>query len=90
MRINGVVSARHEGHAYKILMDLTSEGVLEYFELDGREDIPSEEINSRFDAVVDSEGYLTMAGDYPNDLADLLYDSRSTKTFSFEAEYCGG
>ena len=90
MKINGVVNARHEGHAYKILQDLISEGILEYFELDGREDISFDEINSRYDAVVDSEGYLTMAEDYPTGLSDLLYKSRGTKTFSFEAEYYGG
>ena len=86
MRIIGVVSACNDGHAYKILEELVSEGLLDWFELDGREDIPFDEINSRYDAVVDCEGYLTMDEDFVGELSDLIHNSRDIHTFSFEAE----
>ena len=86
MRIIGVVSACNDGHAYKILEELVLEGLLDWFELDGREDIPSDEINSRYDAVVDCEGYLTMDEDFVGELSDLVHNSRGVHTFSFEAE----
>ena len=90
MKIYGVVVARHEGQAKAILMDLVNEGVLDYFDLDGREDLEFDEINSRYDAVVDNDGCLTMDEDFIGDLSNLIYIVRGMHTFGFEAEYLEG
>ena len=87
MKIFGVVAAKHEEQAKAILMDLVKEGILDYFDLDGRENLPSYEINERYDAVVDNDGCLTMDEDFIGDLSDLVYCSNGMHTFGFEAEY---
>lgn len=87
MKIFGVVTAKHEGQAKAILMDLVNEGILDYYDLDGREDLPSYEIDERYDAVVDNDGYLTTDEDIVGDLSDLVYCSKDMHTFGFEAEY---
>ena len=89
MKIFGVVMAKHEGQAKAILMDLVNEGILDYYDLDGREDLPSYEINERYDAVVDNDGYLTTDEDIIGDLSDLVYCNEGMHTFGFEAEYLG-
>ena len=89
MKIYGVVAAKHEGQAKAILMDLVSEGILDYYELDGKEDLDYDEINSKYDALVDNEGYLTTGEEYTGDLTDLLYNMHGLHTYSFEAECLG-
>lgn len=90
MKINGVVTAKHETQAKAILMDLVNEGILDYFDLDGREDLEFDEINTQYDAVVDNDGCLTMDDDFIGDLSNLIYVVRGMHTFGFEAEYLGG
>lgn len=87
MKIYGVVTAKHEKQAKAILIDLVNEGILDYYDLDGREDIDFDEINSRYDAVVDNDGCLTMDEDFVGDLSDLVYATRGIHTFGFKAEY---
>lgn len=87
MKIFGVVMAKHEEQAKAILMDLVNEDILDYYDLDGREDLPSYEINERYDAVVDNDGYLTTDEDIVGDLSDLVYCGKGMHTFGFEAEY---
>ena len=89
MKIYGVVAAKHEKQADAILMDLVNENILDYYELDGREDLDYDEINSKYDAVVDNEGYLTTGEEYTGDLTDLLYNMHGLHTYSFEAECLG-
>jgi len=90
MKIYGVVAAKHEKQADAILMDLVNENILDYYELDGREDLDYDEINSKYDAVVDNEGYLTTGEEYAGDLTDLLYNMHGLHTYSFEAECLEG
>lgn len=90
MKINGVVTAKNEKQAEAILMDLVNEGVLDYFDLDGREDLEFDEINTQYDAVVDNDGCLTMDDDFIGDLSNLIYVVRGMHTFGFEAEYLEG
>ena len=89
MKIYGVVAAKHEKQADAILMDLVNENILDYYELDGKEDLDYDEINSKYDAVVDNEGYLTTGEEYTGDLTDLLYNMHGLHTYSFEAECLG-
>ena len=86
MQINGIVTANHDGQAYKILMDLVNEGILDHFELDGRENISDDEINNQYDAVVDQDGFLNLSEDYDCPLSEV---TAGAHTFGFEAEYCG-
>ena len=55
-----------------------------------KEDLDYDEINSKYDAVVDNEGYLTTGEEYTGDLTDLLYNMHGLHTYSFEAECLGG
>lgn len=87
MKIFGVVAAKHEEQAKAILMDLVKEGILDYFDLDGREDLEFDEINTQYDAVVDNDGCLTMDEDFIGDLSSLICVVRGMHTFGFEAEY---
>lgn len=90
MRIYGVVTAANERQADTILMDLVNENILDYYELNCREDIPFDEINRDYNAVVDNEGYLTLDTDIIGDLSDLVHCGRDLHTFGFEAEYLEG
>lgn len=87
MRIYGVVTAANEKQAKTILMNLVNENILDHYELDYCEDIPSDEINRDYNAVVDNEGYLTLDTDIVGDLSDLVHCGRDLRTFGFEAEY---
>lgn len=88
MRIYGVVTAANEKQADAILMDLVNENILDYYELNCREDISSDEIDRDYNAVVDNEGYLTLDTDIIGDLSDLVHcGGRDLRTFGFEAEY---
>ncbi|MBR1695540.1 MAG: hypothetical protein IJ709_09105 [Selenomonas sp.] len=87
MRIYGVVTAENENRADAILMDLVNENILDYYELNCREDIPLDEINRDYNAVVDNEGYLTLDTDIIGGLSDLVHCGRDLRTFGFEAEY---
>ncbi len=79
--------AENENRADTILTDLVNEDILDSYELDGREDMSSDEINGDYDAVVDNEGYLTLDTDIVGDLSDLVYRAHNMHTFGFEAEY---
>lgn len=87
MKIYGVVAAKHEKQADAILMNLVNENILDYYELNCREDMPPDEINRDYNAVVDNEGYLTLDTDIIGDLSDLVHCGRDLRTFGFEAEY---
>jgi len=83
--------AKDEECANAILMDLVKEYILDYYELDNRQDMSSDEINRDYDAVVDEEGYLTLDTDIYGDLSDLMHCGRDfLHTFGFEAEYLEG
>ncbi len=86
MRIYGVVTAANEKQADAILMDLVNENILDFFELDGRENISDDEINNQYDAVVDQDGFLNLSEDYDCPLSEV---TAGAHTFGFEAEYCG-
>ena len=86
MRIYGVVTAANEKQADAILMDLVNENILDFFELDGRENISDDEINNQYDAVVDQDGLLNLSEDYDCPLSEV---TAGAHTFGFEAEYCG-
>lgn len=86
MRIYGIVAAANEKQADAILMDLVNENILDYFELDGRENISDDEINNQYDAVVDQDGLLNLSEDYDCPLSEVIAGAH---TFGFEAEYCG-
>lgn len=90
MKIYGVIMASNTAQADAILMDLVNENILDYYELNGREDISSDEINERYDAVVDNEGCLTLDEDFIGDLSNLIYRGRDMHIFGFEAEYLEG
>lgn len=85
MKIYGIVTANHDGHAHKILMELVNEGVLEHFTLDGHENIPGDEVDEKYDAVVDQDGCLNLAEDYGD--CPLSEVTAGAHTFGFEAEY---
>ena len=85
MTIRGLVDAKHEGHAYKILMDLVNEGILDYFDVTGHV-VPLDHADD-FDAYVDLDGYLNLAEDYAGPLSDSIYPQE--KLFVFDAEYLG-
>lgn len=70
MNIRGLVDAKHDDHAYKILMELVNEGVLDYFELTGF--TAEKEDADEYDAYVDSDGYLNMAEDYSEPLSEAI------------------
>lgn len=84
MKIHGVVTAANEKQADAILMDLVNESILDYFELDGCENISDNEINNRYDAVVDQNGFLNLSKDYDRPLSEV---TAGAHTFGFEAEY---
>lgn len=86
MKIYGVVTAANEKQANAILMDLVNENILDFFELDGRENISDDEINNQYDAVVDQDGFLNLSEDYDCPLSEV---TAGAHTFGFEAEYCG-
>jgi len=90
MKIYGVIMASNTAQADAILMDLVNENILDYYELNGREDMSSDEINERYNAVVDNEGCLTLDEDFIGNLSDLIYRGRDMHTFGFEAEYLEG
>lgn len=85
MTITGIVDAKHDGHAHKILMEMVSEGILDHFELTGftaeKEDVDD------FGAYVDMDGYLTLAEDHPASLSEIIYQKGIL--YIFEAEYVG-
>lgn len=82
--------AENENRANTILIDLINENILDYCELDGRKDMSSDEINGSYNAVVDSEGYLTLDTDIVGDLSDLVYRTRDNHVYGFVAEYLEG
>lgn len=90
MRIYGVVMAENENRADTILADLVNEDILDYYELDSREDMSSDEINGDYNAVVDDEGYLTLDTDIVGDLSDLVYRAHKNHVYGFVAEYLEG
>ncbi len=87
MRIYGVVVAKHEKQADAILMDLVKEDILDYYELDNRQDMSLNEIDGEYNAVVDNEGYLTLDTDIVGDLSDLVYRANNNHVYGFVAEY---
>ncbi len=92
MGISGLVNARHSGHAYKILMNLVNEGILDYFDLDGYEmdgavNAQTDYIDETYDAYVDKDGCLNMAEDYEAPLSEVI--PQYGKVFGFDAEYVG-
>ena len=87
MKIYGVVMAKDEECADAILMSLVTEDILDYYELDNRQDMSSYEINRDYDAVVDDQGYLTLDTDIVGDLSDLVYRARGNHIYGFTAEY---
>ena len=82
--------AKNEECADAILMSLVTEDILDYYELDGREDMPSDEIDGDYNAVVDDEGYLTLDTDIVGDLSDLAYRAHDNHVYGFVAEYLEG
>lgn len=82
--------AKDEECADAILMDLVKEDILDYYELDNRQDMSSHEINRDYDAVVDDQGYLTLDTDIIGDLSDLVYCARGNHIYGFVAEYLEG
>lgn len=87
MRIYGVIMAKDEECADAILMDLVKEDILDYYELDNRQDMSFDEINRDYDAVVDDQGYLTLDTDIVGDLSDLVYRAHNNHVYGFVAEY---
>jgi hypothetical protein len=82
--------AKNEECADAILMSLVTEDILDYYELNGREDMPSDEIDGDYNAVVDDEGYLTLDTDIVGDLSDLVYRAHDNHIYGFVAEYLEG
>ena len=85
MMITGIVDARHDGHAHKILMDLVNEGILDSFELTGF--TAEKEDADNYGAYVDMDGYLNLAEDYSTPLSESIYQEGILHIF--EAEYLG-
>lgn len=88
MMILGLVMAKHEGHAYKILENLQEEYVLDSFELDGNVDPSITDIEIGYDAYVNNEGYLTLEKDMDDFISRFIPQPRdSYHLFGFTAEY---
>ena len=89
MQIYGLVAAKNESHAYKILEDLQNEYILECFAMEN--EVPYNPIyigEGAYDAYVDSEGYLTLQ----EDINEYLYDfipapKKGYHLYGFEANY---
>ena len=88
MMILGLVMAKHEGHAYKILENLQEEYVLDSFELDGNVDPSITDIEVGYDAYVNNEGYLTLERDMDDFISRFIPEPYgSYHLFGFTAEY---
>ena len=88
MMILGLVMAKHEGHAYKILENLQEEYVLDSFELDGNVDPSITDIETGYDAYVNNEGYLTLEKDMDDFISRFIPEPHgSYHLFGFTAEY---
>ncbi len=88
MIILGLVMAKHEGHAYKILENLQEEYVLDSFELDGNVDPSITDIEIGYDAYVNNEGYLTLEKDMDDFISRFIPKPYgSYHLFGFSAEY---
>lgn len=91
MQIHGLVMAKHEGHAYKILEGLQNDYILDYFSLDDSSDPSTEEIETYFDGYVDKDGYLTLERDMDCFISKFVpTPPPGYHLYGFEAEYAKG
>lgn len=88
MLIKGVVNAKNRRQAEDKLRELLDEGILDWYELDDRENIDTIEIDTYYDSYVSNDGYLTLECDLRCSLSSYI-GKIEDNLYGFEAEYLG-
>lgn len=89
MEISGVVMAKNDGHAYKILEGLQKEYILDYFDVGREIDAGNPHSLDYLEVFIDSEGYITFEEDFSGGrcIKDIIPYLPGYKLFRFTAEY---
>ena len=88
MLIKGVVNAKNRRLAENKLRELCDEGILDWYELDDRENLDTIEIDTYYDSYVSNDSYLTLECDLRCSLSSYI-GKVENNLYGFDAEYLG-